>query len=176
MKKCLLVIFFLTVILSSSLLCSAANVDPILLNEPNENVFGCKNDVFIELVSQPTIGKVASGRSTQNYYIVIHAEILFLIENTWNGLDKTSFAVKHTDPDGNEELFPLNYAISMMANQKVSWFTFSEPYKFTDLRHTNLIFEVTSGSTEGWTLIFLPTERGANSPYCDIEIPLKVRY
>ena len=175
MKKCLPVLFFIAVILLSVISCGAADIDPILLNQPNDNVFGCKNDVFIELTSQPTIGKVASGRSTKNNFIVLQAEILFLIENTWNGLDKNSFAVKHTDSDGNEEVFPLNYAISMMANQKVSWYTFSEPFKFTDLRHTNLVFEVTLNTTEGWALIFIPTERGSESSYCNIEIPLKVR-
>ena len=63
----------------------------------------------------------------------------------------------------------------MIANLKDGWYTFAEPYDFTDLRNTNLIFDVIPYNYEGWTFVFRPTERGAASPYCEIEIPLKVR-
>lgn len=175
MKKSYIILSFLLAILFSVFCNASAQVDPILLDEPNENVFGCKNDIFIELTKAPTISKVASGRATSDFYILMQAEILFLIDVTWNGLDKSSFSLKWIDRDGNVSFFPLDYAVSMISNLKVSWYAFSEPFDFTDLRLTNLVFEVTPYSFEGWSLIFRPTERGAENAYCEIEIPLKVQ-
>lgn len=173
MKKYFLSLLLSVVILLSAISCAAEKVDPILLDEPNEAVFGCKNDIFIELTKPVSISKVASGRTATDYYIIMEAEILFLIDGRWNGIDRSSFTLKHTDNEGAITVYPLNYAISMMANQKVTWHVFSEPYEFTDLHHTNLIFNVPY-LLEGWSLLFRPTERGSNTPYCEIEIPLKV--
>lgn len=175
MMKKLMLLTLLVLILVPILPCAAVEVDPILLDEPNEKVFGCKNDIFIELSQPTTMSKVASGRSTRNNFILIQAEILFLLDTTWNGIDKSSFSLKWTDPDGAVSVFPLNYAISMMANKKLTWHIFSEPYRFTDLKHTNLIFEVTPYSYDGWTLVFRPTERGTGTPYCEINIPLTIK-
>ena len=174
MKKTFVIMILLTAVLMTVLPCAASDIDPILLNEPNENVFGCRNDIFIELVAQPMISKVASGRTASDYYILLQAEILFLVDGTWNGLDRGSFVVKRVDEKGDAQEYPLNYAISMMTNQKVAWYTFSQPYKFTDLRYTNLVFDVPY-ALDGWTLLFRPTERGSKDPYCEIEIPLNVR-
>ena len=173
MKKCYLILFLSAMILVSAITCAAEKVDPILLNEPNEAVFGCKNDIFIELTKPVSISKVASGRTAADYFIIIEAEILFLIDGRWNGIDRNSFTLKHTENDGTTTIFPLNYAVSMMANQKVTWHIFSEAYEFTDLHHTNLIFNVPY-LLEGWSLLFRPMERGSNAPYCEIEIPLQV--
>lgn len=170
-------IMFLMLILSAVtvLSCQAAEIDPILLNEPNPYVFGCRNDIFIELTQQPHLSKVASGRTAPDYFIYFRAKILFLADGSWNGIDKKSFAIKHTTHDGHHTYYPLDYATTMIANLKDGWYTFAEPYDFTDLRNTNLIFDVIPYSYEGWTFVFRPTERGAASPYCEIEIPLKVR-
>lgn len=168
--------FLLLVILS---LCftafpSAADdyVDPILVNAPHPDVYGCENNIFIKLTAIPTLGKTASTRYTANYFIELKAEILFLLEDPWDGIEKTSFTLKHTDADGKETLYPLNYAISMMSNLKNSWFTFDEPYEFADLRLTSLIFEVIPYTFDGWTFVFSPTPRGSGEAYCKIEIPL----
>ncbi len=174
MRKQLLFLL-LALIAATSLPCTAADVDPILLNEPNPYVFGCRNDIFIELTQQPALSKVASGRTAPDYFIVFKAEILFLVEKSWNGIDKSSFSVKHTTNDGHHTYYPLDYATTMIANLKNGWHTFAEPYDFTDLRNTNLIFDVVPYSFEGWSFVFRPTERGSSTPYCEIEIPLKVR-
>ena len=88
-----------------------ADVDPILLDEPNENVFGCKNDIFIELMEKPVIGKSTSGRNAVDNYLYFKTEILFLASDTWDGIDKNSFWVKHTSEDETEEYFPVDFAI-----------------------------------------------------------------
>lgn len=168
---CLMIVVFLMVIIP----CTGADVDPILLNEPNPNVFGCRNDIFIELTRQPMLSKVASGRMASGYYIVLRAEILFLVENEWIGIDKSSFMMKHTNEDGTQRLFPLDYAGSMIANLKDSLKTFADHYKFADLKHTNLFFDVEPYTQTGWSLVFRPTERGGKTPYCEVEIPIKVK-
>ena len=150
-------------------------VDPILLDAPHPDVYGCENDIFIKLTSNPTIDKTASTRYTNNYFIEFKMEILYLLEESWNGMEKTSFSIKHTDPDGVETWYPLNYAISMMSNLKNSWFTLEEPYEFADLRLINLIFEVIPYTKEGWTFVFRPTARGSLTPYCEIDVPLVIK-
>ena len=172
MKKTFFILMCLFVLLSA-VVCSAEEyVDPILLTDPHPNVFSCKNDIFIELPARAVIGKSASARYTNNYFIEFKAEILFLLEEPWDGLDRTSFSLKYKNADGVETVYPLDYAISMMSNMKNSWFTFSESYEFADLRFTNLIFEVDSCDTNGWTFVFRPTERGSDAPYCEVSVPL----
>lgn len=173
MKKCVYFLLIIIFLLSAVFICSADEyVDPILLNEPHPDVYSCKNDIFIEIPTRPTIGKTASTRYTNNFFIEFKAEILFLLEESWNGIDRTSFLLKHKTTDGVETSYPLNYAITMMSNMKNSWFTFAEPYDFADLRYTNLIFEVVPYDLEGWTFVFRPTERGASIPYCEVSVPL----
>ena len=175
MKKCFLIIILVLAVCSLVLPCMAYDfVDPILLNEPNEKVFGCKNDIFIEILQKEIISKVASGRTATEYFILFPVEVLFLVDDTWEGIDRTSFSLKLTDKDGNETFYPLNYAISMMSNKKVHWPLFSKPLKFTDLRLTNLVFNVPY-VLDGWTLVFRPTARGASAPYCEIDVPLNLR-
>ncbi|MBQ6502580.1 MAG: hypothetical protein IJI57_01540 [Flexilinea sp.] len=175
MKRFLLLLLLMVAAITVVSPCHAAEIDPILLNEPNPYVFGCRNDVFIELTQQPYLSKVASGRTAADYFIYFRAKILFLVEGSWNGIDKSSFEIKHTTADGHHTYYPLDYAVTMIANLKDGWHTFAEPYDFTDLRNTNLIFDVVPYSYEGWSFVFRPTERGSATPYCEIEIPLKVR-
>lgn len=175
MKKGFLLFILVLIVFSLALPCMAYQiVDPILLNEPNEKVFGCKNDIFIEILQKEIISKVASGRTAAEYFILFPVEVLFLVDDTWEGIDRTSFSLKLTDQDGKETFYPLNYAISMMSNQKVHWPLFSKPLKFTDLRLTNLVFNVPY-VLDGWTLVFRPTARGNSAPYCEIDIPLNLR-
>ena len=175
MKKTFLMFFLILAAFPFALPCMAYDVvDPILLDEPNEKVFGCKNDIFIELLQKEMISKVASGRTASEYFILFPVEFLFLVDDTWAGVDRSSFSLKHTDPDGSVTFYPLNYALSMMSNLKVHWPLFSKPLKFTDLRLTNLVFNVPY-VLDGWTLIFRPTARGASFPYCEIEVPLNLR-
>ena len=61
MKKTAISILIFALILLLVLPC-LADVDPILLDVPNENVYGCKNDIFIELLEKPVIGKSAPGK------------------------------------------------------------------------------------------------------------------
>ena len=175
MKKQILLLVLTAVLLLIVFPCAGADVDPILLAEPSPYVFGCRNDIFIEFTRQPALSRVASGRTARGYFIVLRAEILFLAEEDWTGLDKSSFVVKHTDPDGRQSFYPLDYAGSMIANLKDSLRTFADPFEFADLKHTNLFFDVEPYTLEGWSLIFRPTQRGAEKPYCEVEIPLKVR-
>ena len=173
MKKTIFILLCLFVLLITVTVCLADEyVDPILLTDPHPNVFSCKNDIFIEIPARPTIGKTASMRYTNKFFIEFKAEILFLLEESWNGIDRTSFSLKYTNADGVETSYPLDYAISMMSNMKNSWFTFAKPYEFADLRFTSLIFEVDPYDTQGWTFVFRPTERGSNVPYCEVSIPL----
>lgn len=175
MKKQILFLILTAVLILTALPCGAADVDPILLADPNPNVFGCRNDIFIEMTRQPTLSKVASGRTAAGYFIVLRAEILFLAQEDWIGFDKSSFVMKHTDADGKVSYYPLDYAGSMIANLKDSLKTFADPFEFADLKHTNLFFDVPLYTYEGWTFVFRPTQRGEKSPYCEVEIPLKVR-
>ena len=59
-------------------------------------------------------------------------------------------------------------------NLKNGWNTLSDPLFFTSLSTINLVFDVVPTAKEGWTLLFRPTERGKDSPYCEVEIPLTV--
>lgn len=173
MKKAAISIFIFFVLLL--VFPCFADVDPILLDEPNENVFGCKNDIFIELMEKPVIGKSTSGRNAVDNYLYFKTEILFLASDTWDGIDKNSFWVKHTSEDETEEYFPLDFAITTLTNLKNGWNTLSEPLDFTYLSTINLVFDVIPTDRNGWTFVFRPTERGSNSTYCEIEIPLTIR-
>ncbi|GAP39686.1 hypothetical protein [Flexilinea flocculi] len=174
MKGKIILVILLVALLVSVIPC-LANVDPILLDEPNDNVFGCNNDIFIELMEKPTIGKSTSGRTAVENYLYFKTEILFLADRKWTGLDKKSFSIKNIDENGKEEFYPLDYAVTMLTNLKNGWNTLSDPLFFTSLSTINLVFDVVPTAKKGWTLLFLPTERGNDSPYCEVEIPLVVK-
>ena len=152
-----------------------ADIDPILIDAPHENVFGCRNDIFIELMEKPSIGKSTSGRTAVDNYLYFKTEILFLANYTWDGIDKNSFTVRRVDEEGNTEYYPLDFAITTLTNLKNGWNLLSDGLYFTSLSTINLVFDVIPTAKDGWTFIFRPTERGARSPYCEIEIPLTIR-
>ena len=175
MRKIIILLLLLVSLHSQAILCTADYVDPILLDEPNENVFDCKDDIFIELMEKATISGSTSGRTAEDKYLFFKSEILFLLDDKWNGLDKTSFSVKHVAEDGTEEVFPLDYAITMLLNLRNGWLTLSDEQYFTSFGPMMLVFDVVPTARDGWTLLFRPTERGAKRPYCEVEIPLQVR-
>ncbi len=174
MKKFSILLFFGIIFLITLLPCSA-DIDPILLNKPNDAVFGCRNDIFFEFLDDAVISKTVCGRVTDAFYLYFKAEILFLVEESWDGIDKSSFRLRHISQDGTQETYPLDYAITMNTNLRYEWKTLSDRLYFTSLTPYYLVFKVPSMVTVGWTLLFSPTQRGGTTPYCEIEIPLKVR-
>ena len=173
MKRTLLMIIVSVLILLTVLSCGAT--DPILLDEPNENVFGCENDIFIELMEKASIGKNTAGRNAVDNFLYVKTEVLFLADETWNGIDKNSFKLRHTAEDGTTEEFPLNFAITTLSNLRNGWASLAEGMYFTSLSTINLVFDVNITDKEGWTLLFSPSERGSGKVYCDMEIPLPVK-
>lgn len=173
MKRTLLMIIVSVLILLTVLPCGA--IDPILLDEPNENVFGCENDIFIELMEKASIGKNTAGRNAVDNFLYVKTEVLFLADETWNGIDKNSFKLRHTAEDGTTEEFPLNFAITTLSNLRNGWASLAEGMYFTSLSTINLVFDVNITDKEGWTLLFSPSERGSGKVYCDMEIPLPVK-
>ncbi len=174
MKRTWLIMIVAVLFLLSVLPCSA-DADPILLAEPNENVFGCKNDIFIELMEKAAIGKNTAGRNAVDNFLYIKTEILFLADEQWNGIDKNSFKLRHTAEDGTTEEFPLNFAITTLSNLQNGWNSLADGMFFTSLSTINLVFDVNIADKEGWTLLFSPSERGSGKAYCDMEIPLPVK-
>lgn len=174
MKVRIFCLFMLVFTLIPAMPCFA-EIDPILLAEPNENVFGCNNDIFIRIMEKATIGKNTSGRNAVDNYLFFKIKILFLANTTWPAIDKTSFSLKFVNENGVEEAYPLDYAITMMTNLRNGWETLSEPLSFTSLSTINLVFNVIPTSKESWTLLFRPTNRGSEAPYCEVEIPLSIK-
>lgn len=152
----------------------AADVDPILLDQPNSRVFECSEDLFFEVLTDPVIDSSTGGRLAENYFLFLKAEFLFLEETPWNGLDKNSFMLKHTAADGAEERYPLNYMMTAMLGMKNGWKTLSDQLSFASLLSLNLVFDVPVKTRQGWTLVFRPAERGGK-PACEVEIPLRVQ-
>ena len=174
MKQIFPILTVLIILITAAAPC-AAYIDPILLNEPNDAVFGCKNDIFIEFMNSPVITASLGGRRAADNYLFFQIEMLFLVDDTWNGIDKTSFTVRHTGPDGTQEEFPLAYAARMITNLKQNMRILSDKIAFTSLYNYILVFNVTSTDREGWTLLFRPSERGDRDSYCEIEVPLTIR-
>ncbi len=172
--KRILFLLLCTVFLLTAIPC-LAEIDPILLDEPNERVFGCNNDIFIELLENPAISNSTSGRIAANNYLYFKTKILFLVNTKWNALDKQSFSLKFIDEDGDESFYQLDYAMTMLTNVKNGWNTLSDPLSFPSLSTINLVFDVIPTAKESWTLLFRPTNRGNETPYCEVEIPLTIK-
>ena len=174
MKK-LLFIFLLLLLLCAALPCGAqiSKVDPILLTTPNPWVFECTDDLVLELLVQPTIDTNTGGRYAENYFLFLTVEFLYLQEIPWNGLDKSSFVLKHTDTAGKVVTHPLNYMMTSMMSLKNNWDTLSFQLVHPTLLKINLVFDIPSIEENGWSLLFRPAQRGS-SPECEVEIPLKI--
>ena len=174
MKQFYLVLTVLIIMITAAVPCSA-DIDPILLDEPHDAVFGCRNDIFIEFLSEPVISPTVSGRRAVDNYLFFRIEMLFLAERSWNGIDKSSFSVKHTGADGTQQEFPLDYAASTIMNLRQNLKTISDTISVASLSYYILVFDVNIIDREGWSFVFRPAERGSRDIYCEIEVPLKVR-
>lgn len=174
MKYFYLILSILVIMTAAAVPCTA-DIDPILLNEPNDAVFECGDDIFVEFLSEPMLTPTLSGRRAVNNFLFFRMEMLFLADASWNGIDKTSFSVKHTAPDGTEEIYPLDYASTMIGNLKQDLKTLSDTISTTSLFYYNLVFDVNETDRDGWSFLFQPKERGEQTAFCEIEIPLTVR-
>ncbi len=152
---------------------AAADIDPILIDKPSYLVHECGENLFFEVLVDPVIDYVTGGRHAKDRYFVFTAELLFLEDLPWNGIDKGSFVLRHTDGE-EEELYPLDYMMTMMMGLKNGWHTISDTLIFGTLLKMTLVFDVKTPDRDGWSLLLQPAERGG-SPVCEIEIPLRMQ-
>ena len=174
MKYIYLMLTALIILMSAAAPCSAV-IDPILLDEPNDAVFGCLNDIFIEFLTEPVLTTTFSGRRAAGNYLFFRMEMLFLANDMWEGIDKNSFSVKHTDKNGWEEEYPLDYAATTLTNLKQDLKLLSDQITLPSLFSYVLVFDVPTADKDGWTFLFRPMERGSHESYCEIEVPLIIR-
>ena len=168
-------IAFLLLMLFAAIPAAGADVDPILIDKPNFLVEECSEDLFFEVLVDPVIAYTTGGRDAKDLFFFLTAELLYLQDKPWNGLDKGSFVLKRTNADGTEERYPLNYMMTMMFSLKNGWRSLSNTLAFPELRKMILVFDVKTQDRKGWSLIVAPAERG-KEPACEIEIPLRVQY
>ncbi len=169
------ILFMLIVLLLPATGICFAEADPILVSEPNENVFACGEDVYIELLDAPIIAKQAFGRTAEENYMSFKVRMLFLADVAWEAIDKNSFSLIYEDAEGKETDYPLDYAISMLSNRRNGWNSLSSIVDYPAYFTMSLVFDVGSTEKESWTLVFRPTERGAEEPLCESLIPLNVK-
>lgn len=160
-------------ILLCNQLAFARDIDPILLDKPSPIVHECSENMYIEVPRNAWISYNLGDVHAENYFFIVKTEVLYLEEGIWDGIDESSFILKHTDADGEEELFTLNYMATARESLINEWATMSEPLFFGWLLPINLVFDVTVNNNKDWSLIFRPSERGG-APVCEIEIPLRV--
>lgn len=172
MKKVLL--FFILIALFLTALPCFADVDPILIKRPNPGVYECTEELVIEMLVEPIIVYSTGNVIADNYFFVLTIEFLYLQDYPWNGLDKSSFLLRHQTIDGREEIIPLNYMMTSNLAIKNGWKTMADKYVLGTLVKMNLVFDVKTNDKSGWTLIFRPAERG-DDPSCEVNIPLHVR-
>lgn len=173
MKKHLLLLILLTLL--AVIPAAGADVDPILIDKPNFLVHECSKDLFFEVLVDPVIDYNTGDRNAEDLFFFLTAELLYLRDEPWNGLDKSSFVLKRTLSDGTEELYPLNYMMTMMFSMKNGWKTLSDDLAFPRLLKMVLVFDVKTQDRKGWSLIVSPAERGGEAE-CEIEVPLWVQY
>ena len=149
--------------------------DPILLDEPNDGIFDCKNDIFIEVSSQATLGKQTAGRTAEDQYLFMTVKILYLAEKPMQGLDRTSFTAIHTAEDGTRTEYPLNFAVTMIANRIKGNINMAKTLKLPAYWTLDLVFNADTTDKNDWTLVFTPMDRGGSEPYCEINVPLAVK-
>lgn len=175
-KRILRTLIFLSVFL---ILCIPAmaqlKTDPILLDEENEAIFECKNDIFIEVSTQASIGKQTANRTAEDQYLFLTVKILYLAKQPMQGLDRSSFSLVHINEDGSRVEYPLNFAVSMIANRIKGNINMAKTLKLPAFWTQDLVFNVDTLDKNNWTLVFTPTERGKKEAYCQIDVPLVVR-
>lgn len=149
--------------------------DPILLDEPNDAVFDCKNDIFIEVSTPAAIGKQTAARTAEDQYLFMTVKVLYLAEQPMKGLDRASFTAFHTAEDGTTSEYPLNFAVSMISNRIKGNINMAKTLKLPAFWTLDLVFNVDTTDKANWTLLFAPMERGTDTPYCEINVPLAVK-
>ena len=175
-KQIFTTLFCLTMILLFTTAASAQKkTDPILLDEPNEAVFDCKNDIFIEVSTQAAIGKQTAARTAEDQYLFMTVKLLYLAEQPMQGLDRASFTALHTAEDGTTSEYPLNFAVSMISNRIKGNINMAKTLKLPAFWTLDLVFNVDTTDKANWTLLFAPMERGTDTPYCEISVPLAVK-
>ena len=167
-------LLFAVLILLCSFLPCAADIDPILVDKPFPTVYECSPDMFIEVPGVAYISYNLGDRAAEKFFLYFKAEVLYLQEGIWDGLDKSSFVLKHTSSDGLEIRYALNYMMTARESLVNKWPTMSEPLSFGWLLPMNLVFNIPQMERNGWSLVFRPAERGGEA-VCEIEIPIKVR-
>ena len=165
-------LLLLMALLGAALPCGAqiSKVDPILLKTPNPWVYECTEELVLELLVAPEITYSTGGRDAENYFFYLTVEFLYLQDWPWNGLDKSSFQLRH---DASGEIIPLNYMMTSMLGIKNHWKTMADPLELGSLIKLDLVFDVDVTDETGWTLLFRPAARG-DEPSCEVEIPLRV--
>ena len=166
-------LLFAVLILLCSFLPCAADIDPILVDKPYPTVFECSPDMFIEVPGIAYISYNLGDRAAEKYFLYFKAEVLYLEEEIWDGIDKSSFLLKHTTSEGSVTQYALNYMMTARESLINEWPTMSDPLFFGWLLPLNLVFDVPKMEKDGWSLIFRPAERGGNA-VCEIEIPIEV--
>ena len=174
LKKSYIMLIML-IVFAAGFPAAAADVDPILIDKPNFLVEECNQDLFFEVLVDPVIDYNTGGRKAEDLFFFLTAELLYLREEPWKGLDKSSFVLKRTLADGTEEYYPLNFMMTNMLSLKNGWKTFSDELAFPRLLVMTLVFDVKTLDKKGWSLIVAPAERGGEAA-CEIEIPLRVQY
>ncbi len=175
-KRILKTFLFLCVFLMLTLPSLAQlKIDPILLDESNENIFNCKNDIFIEVSTPAMIGKQTANRTAEDQYLYMTIKILYLANQPTQGLDRTSFSALHIAEDGSQAEYPLNFAVSMISNRIKGNINMAKLLKLPAYWTLDLVFNVDTTDKNNWTLIFEPTARGGDEAYCRIDVPLAVK-
>ena len=152
------------------------NLDPILVDQPSNFVFDCKNDIFIEISTQAVVGNVVAQRRAKNQFLAMTVKILYLAEKELDGLDKASFTLVHTEGDGSKTKYPLNYAMSMIATRnKGNYVSFGQTLKLPSYWTLDLVFDIDTLDRKNWELIFTPMSRGGTDVYCEIVVPFTAR-
>lgn len=171
--KMLFFLLFLFVIVTPVF--AQLKLDPILLDEENENIYNCKNDIFIEVSSQTAIGKQFAGRTAEDQYLYMTVKILYLAEQKMEGLDRKSFNLFHLDEEGNERIYPLNFAVTMMSNRIKQNINIAKTLKLPAYWTLDLVFNVDTTNKDNWILKFTPMDRGTENIYCQIDVPLIIK-
>ena len=125
MKKTNLILLILILLLGAAFSAEAVDIDPILIDKPSVFVYECSENLFFEVLVDPIIEYNTGGRQAENEFFILTAEFLFLEEKSWSGLDKNSFELRHTLPDGTVEVYPLNYMMTVKFGMQNTWKTIS---------------------------------------------------
>ncbi len=149
--------------------------DPILFDMPSDKVYDCRNDIFIEIIEDPMIGRNISNRTAEDNFLYLTVRFLYLAEPEMAGFDKTSFTVRHISEENIQTSYPLNFMVTMLTNRMKSNAKLTGRLRLPTYGTLTLVFDVDTTNKNNWELVFTPTERGSSVSYCEIDVPLKVR-